>query len=507
QIEMLRSLGQERKARLGDVLYRVGDATYPFMAILDGEVSILDAGGHEIIRYGPAGFLGELNLLTGQTVLVTAVVTKPLRYIAVDREQMRTLLFDDGPLSEVVLGALIERRELLQELDGVGLEIVGPRSSEETMRILGFARSNLLPHRWTDASPPRGRAPLVRLPGGAELSRPSAGQLSRALGLGRELAPREEVDLVVIGAGPAGLGAAVYGASEGLDTLLVESTAVGGQAGTSRRIENYLGFPGGITGSELASRAAMQARKFAARTATPYRAVSLAPTDDRHVIHLEEGHKIAARSVILATGAQYRRLPVDRLSEFEGSSVFYAAGPPEGKRCVAARVAVVGGGNSAGQAAVWLSREGALVTLLHRRNDLRETMSDYLIHELERYGVLVRDRSEIAALHGEDGRLASVTLETGELLPYSFLFLFLGALPCTDWLNDTIGRDHDGFILTGAAASMDNLLETDVPGVFAAGDVRSGSTKRCATAVGEGAMAVQFVHAHLSRTPAVKGAT
>ena len=216
---------------------------------------------------------------------------------------------------------------------------------------------------------------------------------------------------------------------------------------------------------------------------------------------------MAARAVLLATGAQYRRLPVDRLAEFEGLTVFYAAGAPESQLCAGSRVAVVGGGNSAGQAAVWLARGGALVTLLHRRADLRETMSDYLIHELERYGVAVRDKSEIAALHGEGGRLTAVTLTSGDQLPFSFMFLFLGALPCTEWLDDTVAVDHDGFILTGAAVSMDNLLETDIPGVFAAGDVRSGSTKRCATAVGEGAMAVQFVHAHLSDTPAAGRAT
>ena len=221
----------------------------------------------------------------------------------------------------------------------------------------------------------------------------------------------------------------MYGASEGLDTLVVESTALGGQAGSSRRIENYLGFPAGITGSELTSRAVTQARKFDARTATPYRAVSLEPGNGRHVVRLEEGHEIAARAVLLATGAQYRRLPVERLSEFEGLSVFYAAGPPEAHLCGASRVAVVGGGNSAGQAAVWLSRGGALVTLLHRRADLRETMSDYLVLELERAGVAVRDRTEIAALHGEDGNLEAVTLKSGERLPFSFLFLFLGALP------------------------------------------------------------------------------
>jgi thioredoxin reductase (NADPH) len=348
--------------------------------------------------------------------------------------------------------------------------------------------------------------PLVRLPRGGELHGPTTGRVLRALGIGLELAAREQVDLLVVGAGPAGLAAAVYGASEGLDTLVVESTALGGQAGSSRRIENYLGFPAGISGSELTSRAVSQARKFNARTATPYRALALEPGNGRHLVPLEDDRGVAARAVLLATGAQYRRLPVDRLAEFEGLTVFYAAGAPEGQLCAGSRVAVVGGGNSAGQAAVWLARGGALVTLLHRRGDLRETMSDYLIHDLDRYGVAVRDRSEIAALHGEHGRLAAVTLTNGDELPFGFMFLFLGALPCTEWLHDTVGRDEDGFVLTGAAAHMDNLLETDVPGVFAAGDVRSGSTKRCATAVGEGSMAVQFVHAHFARTAPVPGA-
>ncbi len=322
--------------------------------------------------------------------------------------------------------------------------------------------------------------------------------MSRALGIGRELAPREEVDLVVIGGGPAGLGAAVYGASEGLSTLVVESTALGGQAGTSRRIENYLGFPAGISGSELTSRAITQARKFNARTATPYRAVSLEAGNGRHVVRLEEEHEIAARAVLISTGAQYRRLDVDRLAEFEGMSVFYAAGPQEAQLCGASKVAVVGGGNSAGQAAVWLARGGALVTLLHRRADLRETMSDYLVRELDRYGVVVRDRSEIVALHGDDGQLESVTLQDGERMSLKALFLFIGALPCTEWLGDVVKRDEKGFVLTGPGADAGSLLETSLPGVFAAGDVRSGSTKRCATAVGEGAMAVQFVHGRLA---------
>ncbi|HYP48482.1 MAG TPA: FAD-dependent oxidoreductase, partial [Thermoleophilaceae bacterium] len=461
---------------------------------------------------GAHGFLGEMNLLSGQTVFLTAVVTKPMRYIAVDRDVLRPLLFEDGPLADLLLSAFMGRREALQRRQGVGIEVIGPRSSEATRRLIDYAKRTRLPFNWRDpehsddpdaeflieALEP-GQLPLVRLPGGAELHHPSNGELSRALGIGLELGPREEVDLVVIGGGPAGLGAAVYGASEGLDTLLIESTALGGQAGTSRRIENYLGFPAGISGSELTSRAVTQARKFQARTATPYRAVALEPGPDRHTVRLEDENEIAARAVVLATGAQYRRLPVADLERYEGISIFYAAGPPEAQLCGGARVGVIGGGNSAGQAAVWLARGGALVTLLHRRADLRETMSDYLLLELERYGVAVRGQSEVAELHGsDDGELEAVTLRDGERLAFSYLFLFLGAEPCTDWLGDAVARDDKGFVLTGAGAGADGLLQTSVPGVYAAGDVRAASIKRCATAVGEGAMVVRFVHERLS---------
>ena len=493
------------------MLYDVGDASYPFIAILEGEAAILDSAGNEIVRHGRSGFLGELSLLSGQSVFVTAVVTETLQYVAVDRGVLRSVLYDDGPLGDLVLSAFIARREALQQVGGLGLEIVGPHSSGATMRMVEFARSYRLPLTWRDpertddpaaasliAGLDEESLPLVRLPGGLELRGPSLGQVSRALGIGLELAQREEVDLLVVGAGPAGLGAAVYGASEGLDTLVIDSAGLGGQAGTSRRIENYLGFPAGISGTELTTRAASQARKFGARLATPYRAVSLEPGSGRHLVRLEDDHEVAARAVLIATGAQYRRLPVDDLDQYEGISIFYAAGPPEAQLCGAERVAVVGGGNSAGQAAVWLSRGGALTTVLHRRRDLRETMSDYLVRELDRHGVAVRDSSEVATLHGTDGQLEAVSLTGGDRLRVSYLFLFLGALPCTEWLADAVERDGDGFILTGAAAGADNHLETAVPGVFAAGDVRSGSTKRCATAVGEGAWAVQLVHARLA---------
>ncbi|MGH2937112.1 MAG: FAD-dependent oxidoreductase [Solirubrobacterales bacterium] len=514
QIDMLAEHGEEKTAAVGDVLFEVGDASYPFIAIREGEAAILDASGREIVRHGASGFLGEMNLLSGQTVFLTAVVTEPMRYVEVDRETLRGLLFEDGALSDLLLSAFVQRRESLQRVEGVGIEIVGPTQDHATRDLVEYAKRQRLPYSWRDPGKDTEAAelvaglapeeiPLVRLPGGADLRRPSNGELSRALGIGLELAPREEVDLLIVGGGPAGLGAAVYGASEGLNTLVVESNVLGGQAGMSRRIENYLGFPAGISGTELISRAITQARKFTARTATPYKALSLEPGGEGdHLVKLEGDREVLAKAVLLSTGAEYRKLPVDDLEDYEGLSVFYAAGPPEAQICGAQRVGVVGGGNSAAQAAVWLARGGALVTLLHRRANLAETMSAYLIDELDRYGVAVRDRSEITELHGSDGRLESVKLTDGIDLPLSFLFLFLGASPCTGWLGDCIARDEKGFILTGEDAGAEGLLETSVPGVYAAGDVRAGSIKRCATAVGEGATVVRFVHEHMNKVRA-----
>ena len=518
QFETLREYGEERTAAVGDVLYSVGDATYPLIAILEGEASVVDIAGNEIIRHAGGGFLGEMNLLTGQTVYLTAIVTEPMRYIEVERHRVREVIADNEALADVLIGAFIARREALQGVDGIGVELIGPWSSPETRSLVEWVRRARLPYSYRDTEhdesaletiqtlrtgdDANGALPLVRLPGGKDLWGPAPGQLFRALGIGLELAPRETVDLLIVGAGPAGLGSAVYGASEGLNSLVIEATYLGGQAGTSRRIENYLGFPAGISGAELTTRAIAQARKFGARTATPYRAIGLEPGTDTHVVRLEDDHYVEARAVILATGAQYRRLPVDNLDDFEGASVFYAAGPPEAKLCGGTQVGVIGGGNSAAQAAIWLARGGAHVTLLHRRANLAETMSDYLIHDLRRYGVAVRDRSEVVQLHGDAGRLQSVTLSDGAEMVLHFLFLFLGASPCTEWLGDTVARDEHGFVLTGTAVGADGLLETSVPGIFAVGDVRSGSVKRCATAVGEGAMAVAYVHEWMSSVPA-----
>ena len=322
QLAKLAELGEERTADAGDVLFQVGDDRYPFVAILEGEVAMLDAAGNEIMRQGPSNFLGELNLLSGQSVFLTAVVTKPLRYIAVDREALRALLFDDGPLSDLLLATFIARREALQQVAGLGLEIVGPHSSAATMRLLAFARNNRLPFTWRD--PERGddpeaaalvagldasSLPLVRLPGGVEMRAPSSGSFLARSGSAASLSHAKRSISSSWAPGPAGLGAAVYGASEGLDTLVLDSNALGGQAGESRRIENYLGFPAGISGTELTGRAVVQARKFGARPATPYRAVALEPGNGRHVVRLEEGQEIAARAVLLATGAAVPAAP------------------------------------------------------------------------------------------------------------------------------------------------------------------------------------------------------
>ena len=511
QLAKLGEYGEERRAEVGDVLFRVGDRRYPLIAIIEGEAAVLDQNDAEINRHGPGGFLGETNLLSGQTVFFTAVVTQPLRYVAVEREELRALLFEDSALSDLLLWTFMARREGLQARRGVGFEIVGPHSSQPTRELVEFARRNRLPFTWLDTDRPEqadalaqisaladNETPLVRLPGGHELRSPSAGEVSRALGIGLDLAQVETVDLLIVGGGPGGLGAAVYGASEGLETLVVEGTALGGQAGASRRIENYLGFPAGISGSELTVRAIGQARKFGARMATPYRAVALEPGAEDHLVRLESGQEMRARTVVLATGAEYRRLPVPEIESYEGITVFYAAGPEEARSCSAVRVGVVGGGNSAAQAAIWLARGGALVTLFHRRAGLRETMSDYLIRDLERAGVLVRGHSEIVALHGADGQLEAATLRDGERVPLSYLFLFLGAAPNTGWLGGTVALDDDGFVLTGESAGTEAILETNVAGVFAVGDVRSGSVKRCATAVGDGALVVRFVHDRFS---------
>jgi len=414
--------------------------------------------------------------------------------------------------------------------EGLGLRIIGSRHSGDATRLREFATRNRVPHVWMGLEDnPRAEGLLERLgatpsetpvtvwQGEDVLKNPTNQQFAHATGLKVDAPMQRIYDLVVVGAGPAGLGASVYGASEGLSTLALESVALGGQAGTSSRIENYPGFPAGLSGFELASRVFVQADKFGARTAVPQEAISLRREEGRFFIGLSGGGEVAARSVIVASGARYRRLGVESLGRFEGESVHYAATQAEAQRCEGDEVVVVGGGNSAGQAALFLAARTRKVYLLIRGDDLGKSMSSYLVDRITRAGnVELLANAVVGELLGED-RLDGVMVEnnrSGErrMLGARSLFVFIGADANTGWLRGTVGLDERGFVLTGAALDrsiLDDkdwrersrepfLLETSLPGVFAAGDARSGSIKRCASAVGEGAMAVRLIHQYLA---------
>jgi thioredoxin reductase (NADPH) len=534
QIEVLSRYGETRKTEVGQVLYRAGDTTNDFFVVLEGEVEVIDdfAGEARTIGVFLAGrFLTELNMLTGQALYLTAVVREGGEVLAISREQLKEVVTEEPNLSDIILKAFLARRSYLMRT-GVGLRIIGSRHSSDATRLREFAARNRLPHVWVEVEEdPKAEALLERFgakpsetpvtiwQGKEVLKNPTNAELARTIGL-KVGAPWERTyDLVVVGAGPAGLGAAVYGASEGLSTLALESVALGGQAGTSSRIENYLGFPAGLSGFELASRALVQADKFGARTAVPEEAVSLKREDGYYHIGLSEGGEVVARSVIAASGARYRRLDVPRLGLFEGVSIHYAATEAEAQRCEGEEVAVVGGGNSAGQAALFLAGRTRRVYLLIRGDDLGKGMSRYLVDRVtDAQNVELLPNTEVRELVGED-RLDGVVVEDNRsgarrTLGARALFFFIGAQANSGWLQGTVELDERGFVLTGreldySALEEDSwrersrepyLLETSLPGVFAAGDVRSGSIKRCASAVGEGAMAVRLVHQYLADT-------
>ncbi|MGD9735108.1 MAG: FAD-dependent oxidoreductase [Solirubrobacterales bacterium] len=525
QIEALTARGRRSRTTVGEFLYRQGDSRYDFFVVLEGLVSAhVDAEGLEpaIAVHGPRRFLGELSLLTGQPALYTTVVREAGEVLRAAPETLRQLVGEDPALGDLVLRAFLLRRELLSGL-GAGLKIVGSRYLPDSRRLCDFAARNRLPFRWIDLErDPNAEALLERLGvlpeetpvviwGSRVWRNPGNAELAAAVGM-REEPPRDRVsDLLVVGAGPAGLAAAVYGASEGMLTVALDGIAVGGQASTSSRIENYLGFPSGISGAELAERATIQARKFGARIAVGAAAVGLERRDGTHAITLEDGTTLETRALLIASGARYRRLAVERLEQFEGSSVHYEATFMEEQLCVGAPVAVVGGGNSAGQATAFLSRRASKVYLLLRHGELTRDMSRYLAERIESLPkVEVLRKTEIRELLGEDSLdgILVEDLESGERrrLEVRELFVFIGAEPCTGWLEDVVPLDHRGYVLTGAAAAAESrngeappaLLETDVPGILAAGDVRAGSIKRVASAVGEGAMAVRLVHLHLN---------
>ncbi|MEA2317729.1 MAG: thioredoxin reductase [Solirubrobacteraceae bacterium] len=532
QIDALSRDGERRRTEAGEVLFRQGERDYDFVVVLEGKVLVCDGDGPDarvIAVHGPGRFLGELSLLSRQAAFYTTVVAEPGEVLVVPVERLRERVLLDPALGDLILRAYLLRRERLIGL-GAGLQIVGSHYSPEARRLREFTARNRLPHRWIDLEEDPEAETLLRHLGvapedtpvviwaGQVLRNPSTVELARAVGLKLPRAPATTVDLVVVGAGPAGIAASVYGASEGLATVVLDAMAVGGQAATTSRIENYLGFPSGISGPELAERGTIQAEKFGVDINVPCTTIGLEQRDGQYVLRYDDSKQVATRAVVVATGARYRKLDVPRLEEFEGTSVYYAATQMEAMMCRGDPVVVVGGGNSAGQATLFLSRQAPMVRLAIRHDDLGRDMSRYLVDRIERTpNVEVLTCTEVTELVGERALEALVVrdMRSGEprTIEARALFVFIGADPHTGWLGGQVELDEHGFILTGSSAVPraehglePSMLETSLPGVFAAGDVRSGSIKRVASAVGEGAMAVQMVHAHLHGRGMMAGA-
>ncbi|MGW5188099.1 FAD-dependent oxidoreductase [Kribbella sp. NPDC004138] len=529
QLDRLIVYGVTQDVRAGDVVFRPGDPAYDLIVIDAGRIELVSPPTRDepeaiIASYGPGGFLGELNLLTGQTAYLVARVVESGRIHRISPPQFRRMMADDPSVSDVLLRTFLARRDVLR--DGIaarGLEIIGNAMSAEALALRTYAARQRLPHLWLDAGTLAGQAIMSSTPLASTdlpaaitpdhvLRQATPGQLAQMLGLSYRTTQHDPVDLTIIGAGPAGLAAAVYAASEGLDTVLLDAVGPGGQAASSSRIENYLGFPSGLSGQELAQKATLQALKFGARLFSPCQVADLDCGGEYLRVALADGTGIDTRATLIATGANYRALPLLGWTQFEGAGIYYAATKLEAQACADAPVTVVGGANSAGQAALYLSSHGCEVTVAVRGDDVASGMSAYLVDRLAADPqITVRTSTEISSVAGR------ATLETINLVDRTTmssveqtcrgLFCFIGADPATAWLRG-IAMDTDGFIRTDAQLDPHGLgqvwkvlgraplpFETSTPGVFAAGDVRVGSMKRVAAAVGEGASAVRSIHA------------
>jgi thioredoxin reductase (NADPH) len=525
EIERMRRFGEARNFAQGEAIFTAGQIGPGLVVILSGKVDIVR---HELSReslvvtHGPGQFMGELAQLAGRPALADAVAKNPVEALIIAPERLRALLIAEAELGERIMRALILRRVGLLETGAGGPIIVGRADSADVLRLEGFLRRNghpvqlLNPETDDEAKAlierfhiDPGQLPIVLCPGGQVLRNPSEDELARCIGMVRPIDPKRVYDVAVVGAGPAGLATAVYAASEGLSVLVVDCRAFGGQAGASARIENYLGFPTGITGIALMARAYNQAQKFGAETAIPDEVSALSAETDgagNFTLQLSNGERVSTRAVVIASGARYRRPAVESLHAFEGSSVHYWATPLEGKLCANQEIALVGGGNSAGQAAVYLASQSAKVWMLLRGADIGASMSRYLVDRIEGHAnIEVLTRAQVSGLEGRDGILEAVRWRLGSngqevRRPIRHLFLFIGAEPNTDWLAGSgVALDAKGFVLTGEDACRDrHPLETSRRGVFAIGDVRSKSIKRVAAAVGEGAQVVAALHSYLA---------
>ena len=517
EIEQLRSFGQEEAVEKGRFFFRPGEPVNDFCVVLDGEVRFYDPRdekAHDSYA-GASTLIGEMGLLTGLKAILACEVTQPGRVLTISREGLRKVLSTVPAIAEHIITAFRARREMMMTTAAETLTIMGNEHSGEVQHIRQFAARTRIPHQCLDPESEEGRRLIgqyklqvdpvsVLIRSETVLENPTNLELGKAVGADLTIEDSELVDLIIVGGGPGGLAAAVYGASEGLNTIVVEDTAVGGQAGTSSLIENYMGFPTGISGDGLTYKGQIQAIKFGARFAVPRRALTLKRHEDHLALGLDDDACLRARSVILACGVQYRKLPLKRINDFEGAGIYYAATDLEARFCRGTETYIVGGGNSAGQAAMFLTGYADHVHLLIRGDSLASSMSAYLSQRLESNDqITIHTHTEVDALHGDD-YLEAITLRNNESdqkekKETKGLFLMIGAKPFTDWLSDTLALDKKGFIMTGPEAKADqSRFATSVPGVFAIGDVRSGSVKRVASAVGEGSVVVSDVYRFLN---------
>lgn len=531
QINRIRALGTVRRVEKGEILFEPGETTIPFFVLLSGAMEIVQPalnGERSVATHGPGEFTGEMTMISGRRGLVRGRVTEPGDFLELGTEGLRSLVARDAELSEIFMRAFILRRlELVYRGQG-NIVLMGSRHSSNTLRLREFLSRNEHPFTYVDLDADKSsqelldrfhvdpaEIPVVVCSGGTVLKNPTIQKLADCLGLNISVDESQIRDLIIVGAGPAGLAAAVHGASEGLDVLTIEAGSPGGQAGSSSKIENYLGFPTGLSGQELAARAIAQTEKFGAKMMVAHDVVRLECARRPYKVVLDNGNQLAARSVVIATGAEYKRPPIANLEKFTGQGVYYGATFMEAQLCGNDDVIVVGGGNSAGQAAVFLAQTANKVHMLVRSSGLAESMSRYLIRRIEENpGIQLHYNTEIIALAG-DSQLEHVTWRdraSGEISVQDIrhVFIMAGASPRTEWLQGCVALDEKGFILTGRDLDNANgsvswtyarapmMLETSLPGVFAVGDVRSGNVKRVASAVGEGSIAIHLVHRSLA---------
>lgn len=518
-VAALRAAGTIVTYPAGTFLTRPGDPVDRFVYVEDGEIEVVNPfteERHVPSTLGPTQFMAEISFLNGGSWSMLMRAVRDTRVIEVPRDAVLTLMSQIPEMSDIIITVLSARRRRQLDAREGALVLIGEDIDRDVRRIAEFVSRNRMPYTSLAAGSPEAEAvarscaidparSAVIFGRDVVITDPTPDKVARLLGLNRELVDDEEFDVLIVGAGPAGVAAGVYAGAEGLCALVIEDIAIGGQAGTSSRIENYMGFPTGISGADLVWRGEVQAMKFGTRFAMPRRVVQLDKLDDgSFCATFDSGQRVRARAVVVATGVQYRRLQIDRLAEFEGAGVYYAATDMEARYCKDTEAVIIGGGNSAGQAAMFLSRTAGCVRLLVRGKSLASSMSSYLSSRLEADpAITIEYGAEVTALHGDD-RLDAVTIDnthagTSRTLPTCGLFIMVGAAPNTGWLSGLVDLDDKGFVLTGAAIDADSPYATSQPGIFAVGDVRAGSVKRVASSVGEGSVVISKVWEFLDR--------